>query len=633
MLRILRQHASSWMLKGILILVAVTFISWGGYSFIRGRRNDYAAKVNGVVIEWKEYNDVFQNTVKQYRDILGSSFSDKLIEDMKLKNRILDELISKILILQEASRLGISVTDEELRNSIESIPSFQINGRFDSRTYERFLRINRLSAEEFERMQRENLLLSKIVNMIRLNSIKVSEDEIVDRYLFENERLNLQFIKIDPQTLKNLVDVNEIEIKDYFQKNQEQFRIPQHLKVQYLVFKPEDFEKKVSVSEEEIKNFYERQRDRFKTPKKVKAKEIFIKILPEDSPSKIEEKKKKAEEILEQAKKTKDFASLAKRYSESETASKGGDIGWIEKGMLRDSIENIIFSLKPGDLSGVLRENNGFYIFKVDEVIDEKQMAFNEVKDKVLQFLKREKARKEASRKAEEAFYSLFRSRDLEAFSSENNIPLKNTEFFKEGDEIPEIGRNPSFYSIASSLKIGEISTVLNIPPNFYIVKLLDKKESKIPPLDQVKEEVRKRIVELKAKDKARQIAEEIIKMIKSGKDLNDIAKQKGYMAGETGFFVRSAGVVPKIGPLGEHMKIISSLSENNPIAKDVIETKDGFFVVKLLKAESPDRSKFQTARKDLELRLLNQKQEEYFQNWLNMLRSKAKIEISKELL
>jgi len=633
MLRLLRRHASSWMLKGILILVAVTFISWGGYSFIRGKRNDYAAKVNGIPIGWKEYNDTFQNTVKQYREIMGSSFSDKLIDELKLKNRILDELISKILIIQEASRLGITVTEEELRNSIQSLPNFQINGQFDPRAYERFLRINRMSAEEFEKIYRENLILNKTVNMIRLNSAKISEDEIFDTYLFENERLNLQFIKIDPNAFKSSINVNEIEIKDYFQKHQEEFRIPEHIKIQYLIFRPSDFEKNVSIKEEEIKNFYEKQKERFKTPKLIRLKEILIKVTPEDSPTKIEEKKKKAEGILEMAKKTKDFSSLAKKYSESETASKGGEIGWIEKGMLGEGIENILFSLKPGDLSGVLREKNGFYIFKIEEVINEKQKSFDEVKDQILKFLKMEKAKKEASRKAEEAFYTLFRSRDLNKFSLENNIPLKSTDFFKEGDEIPEIGRNPSIYSVAFSLKIGEISTVLSIPPNFYILKLLDKRESQIPPLDQVKEEVRKRIIELKAKEKAREASEEILKMVRSGKEIKEVAKQKGYSWGETGFFTRSTGVIPKIGPLRESMSVIASLTEKNPLPKSIIETKEGFFVVKLISIEAPDQSNFFSLKKNLETRLLNQKQEEYFQNWLNFLRSKAKIEVSKELL
>ena len=83
MLRILREHATSWMLRGILILVAVTFISWGGYSLIRERNVTYAAKVNGTSIDMKEYFDAYEGTVKQYRDALGSSFSEKMIEELE----------------------------------------------------------------------------------------------------------------------------------------------------------------------------------------------------------------------------------------------------------------------------------------------------------------------------------------------------------------------------------------------------------------------------------------------------------------------------------------------------------------------------------------------------------------------
>jgi peptidyl-prolyl cis-trans isomerase D len=88
MLRILREHASSWMLKGILILVAVTFISWGGYSYFREKKVTYVAKVNGVTIEWRNYNDAFQNVIKQYREALGPSFDDKMIEELHLKDKI-----------------------------------------------------------------------------------------------------------------------------------------------------------------------------------------------------------------------------------------------------------------------------------------------------------------------------------------------------------------------------------------------------------------------------------------------------------------------------------------------------------------------------------------------------------------
>src|SRR4030042_859213 len=128
MLRILREHATSWMLKALLILVAVTFILWGGYSFFREKKVTYVANVNGVTIEWREYNDAFQNVIKQYRDAFGPSFSEKMIEELRLKDKIVDDLIAKILILQEAKRLGLFIPDEELSAAIEAVPAFQATG-------------------------------------------------------------------------------------------------------------------------------------------------------------------------------------------------------------------------------------------------------------------------------------------------------------------------------------------------------------------------------------------------------------------------------------------------------------------------------------------------------------------------
>ncbi len=632
MLRILREHASSWMLKGILILVAVTFISWGGYSFFREKKVNYAARVNGVTIGEREYYDAFQNAIKQYREALGPAFSDKMIEELHLKKKILDDLIAKVLILQEAKRLRLSVPDEELREAIESVPAFQVNGQFDRRNYERFLRSSRMAPEEFEQGQRESLLISKVINLIKMNGGKMSDEEVLDAYLFENERIDLSFLKISPDSFKGQVNVNEIEIKDYYQKHQEEFRIPTFVQVQYLLFRPSDFESKVQVPSDEIKRYYDLRKDTFKLPKQVRVRDILIKAGPQDTPDQLEAKKKKAEEILEKAKKTKDFGSLAKQYSEAENASKGGDLGWIQKGMLGEQIESILFSMKPGDLSGVLAARDGFHILKTEEVKEEKQKSFDEVKDQILQTLKKEKGKAEASRKADDAFYSLFRSRDLEGYAREKDISIKTTGLFKEGDELTEIGKNPSFYSSALSLKLGEISPVVNIPPNYYILKLVNKKDSRIPPLDEVKEEVTRKVIGMKAEEKARQGAEDLLNLIRTGKNIREVAREKGYPLEETGFFTRTAGIVSKIGPAKEFMGILASLTEKNPVPKEVIRTKDGYFVVRLFRYEPADQNKFQSVKKNLEKRLSYQKQEEALQNWLEQLKAKAKIEINKEI-
>jgi peptidyl-prolyl cis-trans isomerase D len=288
--------------------------------------------------------------------------------------------------------------------------------------------------------------------------------------------------------------------------------------------------------------------------------------------------------------------------------------------------------MKAGDLTGVLAARDGFHILKIEEVKEEKQKSFEEVKDQTLQTLKKEKAKAEASRKADDAFYSLFRSRDLEGYSREKDVSIKTTGLFKEGDEIQDIGKNPVFYSSALSLKLGEISPVVTILPNFYILKLVNKKDSRIPPLDEVKEQVRQKVIGTKAEGKARQVAEELLNQIRTGKNIREVAREKGYPFEETGFFTRIAGVVPKIGPAREFMGILASLTEKNPVLKEVIQTKDGYFVVRLSGYEPADQSKFQSVKKNLEKRLSYQKQEEVFQNWLSQLRSKAKIDINKDL-
>jgi peptidyl-prolyl cis-trans isomerase D len=490
-----------------------------------------------------------------------------------------------------------------------------------------------MSPEDFERMQRENLLYSKVVNLIRLNGGKVSEDEMLETYLFENERINLLFVKISPEAFRGQVSVNEVEIKDYFQRNQEEFRIPTYIQIQYLAFRPADYEPKVQISSDDIKRYYDQRKESFKIPKQVRAREILIRVDPQSTPDRIEERRKKAEEILAMAKKTKDFAALAKQYSESETASKGGELGWLQRGNIDELFEKPLFSLKAGEVSELVKGPNGFYIFKAEEIKEEKQKTFEEVKDQILLTLKKEKARAEASRRADDAFYSLFRSREIEKFAREKEVPIKTTPFFKEGDEIPEIGRDPSFHSSAFSLKIGEISPVVAIAPNFYILKLVDKKESRIPSLEEVKEEVIRKITAKKTDEKARQTAEELLNQIRSRKEMSKVVEGKRFSIEETGFFNRAGGVIPKIGPAGEWMASLSFLTEKQPFPKEPFKTKEGYFVVRLLSSEPADRNKFDSVRKNLERRLIYQKQEEFFKNWLQHLRSRAKVDINKDVL
>jgi peptidyl-prolyl cis-trans isomerase D len=164
-------------------------------------------------------------------------------------------------------------------------------------------------------------------------------------------------------------------------------------------------------------------------------------------------------------------------------------------------------------------------------------------------------------------------------------------------------------------------------------LKLLNKKESRIPPLEEVKEEVRKKVIDMKSEKKAGDVAEDLLSQIRAGKNMPEVGKAQGIQIEETGFFTRAGGVVPKIGPVGDFITELSTLTVKTPLPKKVLQIKNAFFVVKLSAMEHADQTKFSSVEKDLKNRLINQKQEELLQNWLQQLRAKAKIDINKDIL
>jgi len=264
--------------------------------------------------------------------------------------------------------------------------------------------------------------------------------------------------------------------------------------------------------------------------------------------------------------------------------------------------------------------------------VEEKQRGFDEVKDQLLPLLRREKAKQEASREADNALYSLFRSRDLETYAKEKGLALKTTGFFKEGDELPELGKDPVFQSAAFALRKGEMSAVVNGPPNYYLLKLVEKKESRVPSFEEAKEDVKRKMLATKADEKARQVAEDLLKQVQGGKSMKEVAQERGLPVEETGLFLRSAGAIPKVGPAEEAEADLASLTEKNPVPKELVKTQEGYFVVRLIAREPADEGKFSSAKQDLERRLSYQKQEQFFKSWLERLRQNATIEMNKDI-
>lgn len=167
--------------------------------------------------------------------------------------------------------------------------------------------------------------------------------------------------------------------------------IKQRLSVKRLI--GEGVTKSIKVSDQEMHDYYKANPDQFKSPERVRVRHILIKVAEEADQKTREEAKKKIESILEKArKKDADFAELAKTYSEGPSAKHGGDLGFQPRGRLVPAFEKVAFSLKPGEISDVVKTRFGYHIIKLEAREKEGLIPEKSVSRQLRAFLLQKKA-------------------------------------------------------------------------------------------------------------------------------------------------------------------------------------------------------------------------------------------------
>ena len=250
MLNKIREYSETWIIKSILWTIVLAFLgtifySWG-MGGPPGSRGGVVATVEGININYNEYDKTFNNLVNFYRNQFRSQFSDEMIVSLNLKEQALNVLIQKNLLLLEAKKQNIRVSDEELRTNIQKIPAFQKDDAFNEEFYNNYLRSQRLTPMDFEESQREQLILTKVEDIIKANT-KVSESEILEGYKADQEKVKLDYVII-PRNHFKLPDeenVSDAELQGFFDKDKNQFEVPEQFKVQYIKVEPKTLAEKI----------------------------------------------------------------------------------------------------------------------------------------------------------------------------------------------------------------------------------------------------------------------------------------------------------------------------------------------------------------------------------------------------
>jgi peptidyl-prolyl cis-trans isomerase D len=629
MLGLMRKHATSWLIKVALFAIVIVFIFWGGYSYTEKKASRVAA-VNGSYIGMLEFQSMYNNLVEQMRRQFGKQFSPELAETLNLKKQALDQLIDRRLILAQAKILGLDVSREELQNAIISYPAFQTDGRFDQQRYQQILRLNKLTPQEFEANQRQDLLISKVQQFITRGT-KVLNAEMLSFFHLTQDKVNLAYVQVDPKDFKSQVKVDEVSIRDYFDQHRENYRLPTRRNILYVRFKPRDYIAEVHPTDMEIEDFYRLHEENYKEPEKVRARHILFRIPPKAKTSEIQAIQKRAEMVLELARKGEDFAELARKYSEDSTASKGGDLGYFTREDMVKPFSDSAFSLEKGEISGLVRTRFGLHIIKVEDIKEESIKPLSEVKESVIQSVKQEQA-SEIARQRAESFIDLSRSLDdMQKAAREKSLPVKESGFFAADEPIPSLGSYPEISKAIFSLQLKEISPVLTLGEDQLVAQLIAIQDSRLKEFDEAKKEVREDWLAAQSKDLALKKAQEWLKAARKEGTINNVARNNNLQLKKTGLFT----AISPARPIGNQRDLVITafaLRPAQPVAPEVYEVDGKFLIMQLEDRQPATEEEFQKQRASLASQLLMAKREQTFSRWMIGIREKSDVEILQKL-
>ncbi|MCC6847755.1 MAG: SurA N-terminal domain-containing protein [Deltaproteobacteria bacterium] len=633
----MRKHSRSSFIKIIFWMIIVVFVFWGvGVMVAGGDKVNVAATVDGEPISVQTYARAHERMQQIYRELYKENLSPQLLAQMNLGQRALDDLVTEMLLKREAGRLGLQVTDDEVREAILDIPAFRDGARFDRTRYLNTLRASRLTPTEFEESQREALLVNKLEGLLT-DGITVSDQEVKDLYALENEKVDITFVKVPFAPFKDGVTVGDGEVAEYYEKNKERFRKPETVRIQYVTYAPEHFAEKVPVEEPSIKDYYEAHVSDYEQPERLHLQHILFLVPPGSDDAAKNAIKDKAAAVLASAR-TGDkaaFTELAKKNSEDAmSVENGGDLGVVARGQLEAPLEDAAFTLNVGEVSDLVESSRGYHIIRLDEKVPGGPKPFEDVREEIVKEL-RARGAEDAARSALAADLEKARAgTSLEDLAAAHGLEATLSKPVSRGQIIPGV-KGPTMINTALVLEPGAVDQVMDAEPPFYLFKVNEKVASTIPPLDDVRTGIVEALTREKTKEAARVAAEALLEATRKAGGVAALAAEaqaKGYAVDTTGPFSRSEAI-PKLAPAPIRDEVFA-LSTVNPLGAKPFIAPDAAIVLALKERIPADESGLTDEKKQaLRDQTAARKRQEVLESYRNELRERAEITVNPDVM
>lgn len=604
------------------------------------RNTEVLAKVAGDEITVADLARLREN----YQQMLGGQMS---LAQLGGNKRFLDGLIRDRVIAQEAERLELAASDAEVAERIRK-QFTDASGQFVGlERYKESIAARYGDVESFERNVRDAIAQEKLRAFVT-SSVSVSDDEVQENYKREATTISLAYALLSPEKLAEKIQLSDEELRNYYEQHKTDYRLlePQK-KIRYVFISQEKAGAKLAISDKELREEFERLPAENKQAG-VKVQQILLKVARKDLDQQVEEK---AKELIKKArdasgKSNKDkFAELAKGNSEDPATAKNG--GFLARPVKKNpakphGLYDRAVDMEPGDVSDIpIKYEGNWYILRRDDPV---QQTFEEAKPTLLVSSRNRRSFTVAANLATKAQTRLKETKDPKKVAQElaaeaNMNPaemVRETPYIKPGDDVPEIGSNQQFESVIAPLNNpNDVGDSIGVKGGFAIPMFVDKKEPRIPELEEIKDKISQTLKQQRATEQLEQKAIEIASSVKSVADIKSASEAAGFEAGneedwKVGSVIGKAGTSPALDEAAYALKA-------GDITRTPIKVGENWVILGATNRVDADLAAFASRRAQMTQTLLSERQTQLWDDYITKvqedMKRAGKIKIYNDVL
>jgi peptidyl-prolyl cis-trans isomerase D len=552
-----------------------------------------------------------------------------------------EQLINLKALVAEARRMGLRVSDEELRDELQhgSLASMLFpDGKFvGQEEYENFAQRADLTIPQFENLEKEYILIRKLRALIS-GSAFVGDPEIRAEFDRRNTKVKFDYAVLTQADILKGLHPTDQELKAFYDRNQATYNnsVPEKRQIKYAIVetaKPAA----TPATDQDLQAYYDQHRDEYRQAEQVKVTHILIKTPLPGPDGKVDEKgveaaRKKAEDVLKQVKAGGDFAKLAGQYSDDPGSAKnGGELGWIGRGRTVPEFEKAAFSLPKGQTSDLVKSSYGFHIIRVEDQQEAHVKTLAEVKSEIEAKVKEEKAIR-ATEVAANALLSQARTDGLDKAAAAKGAHVVSTGFFSRQDSLPGLEPTPELMEAIFNEREKSPADKVQVPQGYVVFELVATKPPATPSFEEIRTRVESEFKNERASFLLQQKTQELSDRAKAGHDLKKAAKELGATV-KTSDLVLPDGQVPDVGSLSGAASSIFTLKPGE--ISGPINTGSNGVVAQLLEKQAPTDQDFAAKKNEIRQTLLDGKQNELFSLFVSNLRKEMeksnKLKVNQE--